>query len=75
MAENKTKRPDTPLAPTPTPPTILDDIQKASDARLQAKREKQKTKSKEAIQSGAATLQGLASLKNTLGKKITRKTK
>ncbi len=72
MADNQ-KRPDTPLATTPI--TLLDDIQKASVERLKVRREaraKQKTDRKP-LKSGGRTLQGLASLTNTLGK--TRKTK
>lgn len=68
---------DTPLSRTPivtTSVTILDDLQKASVARLKAKREERKTKEGKGTQSGADKLQGLASLKNTLGMK-TRKTK
>jgi hypothetical protein len=73
MAEKKENR-DYPLATTPV--TILDDLQKASVARLKAKRESRKTNEKEGkgTQSGSDKLQGLASLKNTLGIK-TRKTK
>lgn len=66
MADTK-KRPDTPLATTPI--TLLDDLQKVSNERLRLKREeraKQKTDRK-ALKSGGRTLQGLASLKNTLG--------
>jgi hypothetical protein len=65
---------DYPLATTPV--TILDDLQKASEARLKAKRESRKTNAKEGkgIQSGADKLQGLASLKNTLGKQYYRPT-
>jgi len=75
MAENR----DTPLARTPivtTPVNILDELQKASVARLKAKREARKSNTKEerATQTGAGKLQGLASLRNTLGIK-TRKTK
>lgn len=74
MAENR----DTPLARTPivtTAVTILDELQKASDARLKAKREDRKVKKEfKSTQTGADKLQGLASLKNTLGIK-TRKTK
>ena len=79
MPQEKPKRPDTPLSRTPivtTSVTILDDLQKASVARLKAKREERKTNAKEGkgTQSGADKLQGLASLRNTLGMK-TRKTK
>ncbi len=65
---------DYPLSTTPV--TILDDLQKASVARLKAKREARKTNTKEGkgTQTGADKLQGLASLRNTLGMK-TRKTK
>jgi hypothetical protein len=66
MAENR----DTPLSRTPivtTSITILDDLQKASVARLKAKREERNTNAKEGkkTQTGAGQLQGLASLKNT----------
>jgi hypothetical protein len=73
MAENR----DTPLARTPivtTDVNILDELQKASVARLKAKREARKSKEERGTQTGADKLQGLASLKNTLGIK-TRKTK
>jgi hypothetical protein len=72
MAENR----DTPLARTPivtTDVNILDELQKASVARLKAKREARKTKQERGTQTGADKLQGLASIKNTLG--IKRKTK
>ncbi len=64
---------DTPLARTPivtTSITILDDLQKASVARLKAKREERNTNVKEGkkTNTGGGKLQGLASLKNTLGK-------
>jgi hypothetical protein len=55
----------------------LDEIQKSSVARLKAKREArkaEKTKQEKPTQTGSDKLQGLASLKNTLGIK-TRKTK
>lgn len=71
---------DTPLSRTPivtTSITILDDLQKASVARLKVKREQraaEKTKVERKTNTGADKLQGLASLKNTLGMK-TRKTK
>jgi hypothetical protein len=66
------KRPDTPLATTPI--TILDDLQKASVARLAAKRESRRTKKEgKPLKSSTSSIQGLASLKNTLGKKPTRK--
>lgn len=73
MADKKENR-DYPLATTPV--TVLDDIQAASVARLKAKREERKTNAKEGkgIQSGADKLQGLASLKNTLGKQYYRPT-
>jgi hypothetical protein len=71
MADKKENR-DYPLSTTPV--TILDEIQKASVARLKAKREARKTKQERGTQAGADKLQGLASLKNTLGIK-TRKTK
>lgn len=67
------KRPDTPLATTPI--TILDDLQKVSNERLRLRREeraKQKTE-KKALKSGGRTLQGLASLQNTLGRTRKRK--
>jgi hypothetical protein len=73
MAENR----DTPLARTPivtTDVNILDELQKASVARLKAKREARKSKEERGTQTGADKLQGLASLRNTLGIK-TRKTK
>ena len=75
MAENR----DTPLARTPivtTAVNILDELQKASVARLKAKREERRADAKEGrkTQTGADKLQGLASLKNTLGIK-TRKNK
>ena len=71
---------DTPLSRTPivtTAVTILDDLQKASVARLKAKRDQraaEKNKEEKKTNTGAGKLQGLASLKNTLGT-ITRKTK
>lgn len=70
---------DTPLARTPivtTPVTILDELQAASVARLKAKREERAADAKEGkkTHTGVGKLQGLASLKNTLGMK-TRKTK
>jgi hypothetical protein len=73
MAEKKENR-DYPLATTSV--TILDDLQKASVARLKAKREARKTNTKEGkgTQTGADKLQGLASLKNTLGKQYYRPT-
>jgi hypothetical protein len=78
MADKKENR-DTPLARTPivtTPVTILDELQAASVARLKAKREERRADAKEGrkTQTGAGKLQGLASLRNTLGMK-TRKTK
>lgn len=73
MADKKENR-DYPLATTPV--TILDDLQAASVARLKAKREERKTNVKEGkkTQSGADKLQGLASLKNTLGRQYYRPT-
>ncbi len=70
---------DTPLARTPivtTSITILDDLQKASVARLKAKREERNTNVKEGrkTHTGGGKLQGLASLKNTLGKQYHRPT-
>jgi len=70
---------DTPLSRTPivtTPITILDDLQKASVARLKAKREERNTNVKEGkkTNTGGGKLQGLASLKNTLGKQYYRPT-
>jgi hypothetical protein len=72
MAEEKKENRDYPLATTPV--TILDDLQKASVARLKAKREARKTKQERGTQTGADKLQGLASLKNTLGKQYYRPT-
>jgi len=79
MADKKENR-DTPLARTPivtTSVTILDDLQKASVARLKAKREEraaEKTKVERKTHTGGGKLQGLASLKNTLGKQYHRPT-
>jgi hypothetical protein len=67
-------RPDTPLATTPI--NILDELQKVSVARLALKRESRKSKKEVSpLKSSTSSIQGLASLKNTLGKKITSKTK
>ena len=71
MADKKENR-DTPLSRTPivtTAVTILDDLQKLSFARLKAKRDARRTDAKEGkgTQTGADKLQGLSSLKNTLG--------
>ena len=55
MADKKENR-DTPLSRTPivtTSITILDDLQKASVARLKAKREARKTKQEKPTQTGA----------------------
>lgn len=73
MADKKPNR-DYPLATTPV--TVLDDLQAASVARLKAKREERKSQEKEGkgVQSGVDKLQGLASLKNTLGKQYYRPT-
>jgi len=71
---------DAPLAPTSVPVTeanLLDELQKASAARLKAKREQraaEKNKEEKKTQTGADKLQGLASLKNTLGKQYYRPT-
>jgi len=71
---------DAPLAPTSVPVTeanLLDELQKASAARLKAKREEraaEKNKEEKKTQTGAGKLQGLASLKNTLGKQYYRPT-
>jgi len=71
---------DAPLAPTSVPVTeanLLDELQKASAARLKAKREQrasEKTKEEKPTQTGAGKLQGLVSLKNTLGKQYYRPT-
>jgi len=66
--EKKIDRPDTPLAATPI--TVLDDLQKASDLRLKAKREERKASIKkgDTTQSSPDKLQGLESLRNTLGR-------
>jgi hypothetical protein len=73
MEKEKKENRDYPLATTPI--TLLEDLQKASDARLKATREARMSNKKErkATQTGADKLQGLASLRNTLG--IKRKTK
>ena len=71
---------DAPLAPTSVPVTeanLLDELQKASAARLKAKREQraaEKNGVEKKTQTGAGKLQGLASLKNTLGKQYYRPT-
>ena len=65
MEEN---REDTPLAKTPVPvtsATLMEDLKKASDARLKAKREArkaEKTKQEKPTLTGPPKLQGLASL-------------
>jgi len=79
MADKKENR-DTPLSRTPivtTPVNTLDELQAASVARLKAKREQraaEKNKVERKTNTGANKLQGLASLKNTLGKQYYRPT-
>lgn len=70
MKDNQ-KRPDTPLAETPV--TILDDIQKRSDEYLKKVMKGKERRRENAKQAPTPTLQGLATLKNTLGKSIINK--
>jgi hypothetical protein len=71
---------DEPLAPTQVPVTeanLLGELQKASAARLKAKREQraaEKTKQEKPTLTRPSKLQGLSSLKNTLGKQYYRPT-